>query len=92
MSDGMRAAEPTVLMVDDEKEVADAYALRLDGIADVTVAYSGGAALEAVGEGREPDIGLRDRHMPAMSRGEGPTRLRERDLASRGGMGTGGRG
>lgn len=83
MSDGMRAAEPTVLMVDDEREVADAYALRLDGIADVTVAYSGGAALEAVDEGLEPDVVLLDRHMPAMSGDEVLTRIRERDLDSR---------
>jgi len=83
MSDGMRVAEPTVLMVDDEKKVADAYALRLDDVADVTVAYSGEEALEAVDEGSAPDIVLLDRHMPAMSGDEVLTRIRERDLESR---------
>ena len=83
MSDGMRVAEPTVLMVDDEKKVADAYALRLDDIADVTVAYSGEEALEAVDEGPALDVVLLDRHMPAMSGDEVLTRIRERDVESR---------
>lgn len=37
----MYVDRPRVLLVDDEKEVADAYALRLDSVADVTVTYSG---------------------------------------------------
>jgi DNA-binding response OmpR family regulator len=79
----MRVAEPAVLMVDDEKKVADAYALRLDDVADVTVAYSGEEALEAVDDGPAPDVVLLDRHMPAMSGDEVLTRLRERDVESR---------
>jgi len=83
MSDRMRVAEPAVLMVDDEKKVADAYALRLDDVADVTVAYSGEEALEAVDDGPAPDVVLLDRHMPSMSGDEVLTRLRERDVESR---------
>jgi DNA-binding response OmpR family regulator len=83
MSDGMRVAEPTVLMVDDEKRVADGYALRLDDVADVTVAYDGEEALDTVDDGLEPDIVLLDRHMPGMSGDEVLTRIRERDVESR---------
>ena len=67
MSEGMRVAAPTVLMVDDEKRVADGYALRLDDVADVTVAYSGEEALGVVDDGPAPDVVLLDRHMPEMS-------------------------
>lgn len=83
MSDAMRVAEPSVLMVDDEKRVADAYALRLDDVADVTVAYSGEEALETVDDGSVPDVVLLDRHMPGMSGDEVLSRIRERDIESR---------
>jgi DNA-binding response OmpR family regulator len=56
----------TVLVVDDEKEVADAYALRLQGYCDVTTAYDGNEALSIVEESTV-DIVLLDRHMPDMS-------------------------
>ncbi|WP_436930644.1 response regulator [Halosimplex halobium] len=83
MSDGMRVSEPRVLMVDDEKTVADAYALRLEDVAEVTVAYSGEAALDTVGDGRVPDVVLLDRHMPGMSGDEVLERIRERELETR---------
>jgi CheY-like chemotaxis protein len=83
MSDGMRASEPRVLMVDDEKTVADAYALRLEDVAEVTVAYGGEAALDTVGDGRVPDVILLDRHMPQMSGDEVLERIRERELETR---------
>jgi CheY-like chemotaxis protein len=83
MSDGMRVSEPRVLMVDDEKTVADAYALRLEDVAEVTVAYSGEAALDTVDNGRVPDVVLLDRHMPAMSGDEVLERIRERELETR---------
>jgi DNA-binding response OmpR family regulator len=57
---------PNALVVDDEREVADAYALRLRGLCDVETAYDGEAALETVRE-REIDVVLLDRHMPGMS-------------------------
>jgi len=83
MSDGMRVSEPRVLMVDDEKTVADAYALRLEDVAEVSVAYSGKAALDTVGDGRVPDVVLLDRHMPGMSGDEVLDRIRERELETR---------
>jgi len=54
------------LVVDDEQEVADAYALRLRGYCDVETAYSGAQALSLLDETRI-DIMLLDRHMPGMS-------------------------
>ncbi len=83
MNDGMRVSEPRVLMVDDEKTVADAYALRLEDVAEVTVAYSGEAALDTVGDGHVPDVVLLDRHMPGMSGDEVLERIRERELETR---------
>lgn len=59
-------ARPTALVVDDEKQVADAYALRLDETCDVDTAYGGEAALSRIEEG-EYDLVLLDRHMPGMS-------------------------
>jgi DNA-binding response OmpR family regulator len=69
-------------MVDDQKEVADAYALRLEGVADVRVAYGGREALAAVDE-RTPDVTLLDRHMPTLSGDDVLAELRERDLRTR---------
>jgi DNA-binding response OmpR family regulator len=57
---------PRALVVDDEREVADAYALRLRGLCDVETAYDGEGALAAVRD-REIDVVLLDRHMPGMS-------------------------
>jgi CheY-like chemotaxis protein len=41
---------PEVLIVDDERDVADAYALRLDGLCSVETVYDGETALRAVEE------------------------------------------
>nr|WP_244880102.1 response regulator [Natrinema pellirubrum] len=79
----MRVTAPRVLMVDDEKKVADAYALRLEDVADVTVAYDGEEALAVVDEQPVPDVVLLDRHMPGLSGDEVLERLRERDLETR---------
>jgi DNA-binding response OmpR family regulator len=57
---------PTALVIDDEKEVADAYALRLRGMCDVETAYDGPGGLAAIEES-DIDIVLLDRHMPGMS-------------------------
>jgi len=83
MSEGMRVADPRVLMVDDEKTVADAYALRLEDVADVSVAHGGPGALDALDDGRVPDVVLLDRHMPGMSGDEVLERIRERELETR---------
>ena len=83
MADTMRVDMPRVLMVDDEKKVADAYALRLEGVADVSVAYGGQEALETIDEAGPPDVVLLDRHMPGLSGDEVLDRLRDRDVRSR---------
>jgi DNA-binding response OmpR family regulator len=83
MGEPMRVDEPRVLMVDDERKVADAYALRLDDVADVTVAYGGQEALATVEAERTPDVVLLDRHMPDLSGDEVLARLRERDVETR---------
>jgi len=75
--------QPNVLMVDDEKEVADAYALRLEGVADVTVAYGGTEALETLERRSPPDVVLLDRHMPGTSGDDVLEAIRERDLRTR---------
>jgi DNA-binding response OmpR family regulator len=56
----------SVLIVDDEKEVADAYALRLRDFCTVQTAYDGEEALSIV-ESEPVDIILLDRHMPGLS-------------------------
>jgi len=83
MGGGLHVDEPRVLMVDDEKQVADAYALRLEDVADVTVAYGGEEALSVVEEGRPPDVVLLDRHMPGLSGDEVLAELRDRELTTR---------
>jgi DNA-binding response OmpR family regulator len=56
----------TILVVDDEPEVADAYALRLRmEYDDVRTAYGGQEAIDAVGE--DVDLILLDRRMPEVS-------------------------
>jgi len=54
------------LVVDDEQEVADAYALRLRGCCEVETAYSGEEALSIIDDS-PVDIVLLDRHMPGLS-------------------------
>jgi DNA-binding response OmpR family regulator len=83
MGETMRVGNPRVLMIDDEKKVADAYALRLEDVADVTVAYGGEEGLDAVDEQRPPDVVLLDRHMPGLSGDDVLDRLRETDIRSR---------
>jgi DNA-binding response OmpR family regulator len=74
---------PRVVVVDDEKEVADAYALRLDGVADVTIAYSGEDALSTIDPVSPPDVVLLDRHMPGQSGDEVLQELRALDIRTR---------
>ena len=70
---------PTVLVVDDEQQVADAYALRLQmEYDDVQKAYGGEEALSAVDE--TVDVVLLDRRMPDYSGGEVLEKMRERGL------------
>lgn len=67
-------ADTSVLVVDDEKEVADSYADAIDGQYDVTTAYSGEEALEKFGAAI--DVVLLDRRMPRMSGDEVLAELR----------------
>jgi DNA-binding response OmpR family regulator len=66
----------TVLIVDDERNVADVYALRLDEY-DTRVAYSGEEALEQYD--KTVDVVLLDRRMPDLSGREVLEQIRARD-------------
>lgn len=79
---GIDDAEVRALVVDDEKEVADAYALRLKGVCETSTVYSGAAALDHV-ETESVDVILLDRHMPAMSGDEVLKQLDERGFDGR---------
>jgi len=57
--------ETTVLIVDDEREVADIYALRLDSEYETRTAYGGQEALEEMNG--SVDVVLLDRRMPDRS-------------------------
>lgn len=79
----MIAAQPSasVVIVDDEKEVADAYALRLRDRYDVVTAYGGEGALEVIDD--DTDVVLLDRFMPGVSGDEVLRKLRERGTECR---------
>ncbi|MFA9516616.1 response regulator transcription factor [Halopenitus sp. H-Gu1] len=70
------------LVVDDEQEVADAYALRLRGFCGVETAYGGAEALSII-EDSPIDIVLLDRHMPGMSGDDVLSELDERGFYGR---------
>ena len=76
------SAEIRALVVDDEKEVADAYALRLKSVCETETAYTGKQALETVAESTV-DLVLLDRHMPGMSGDEVLRELRDRGFDGR---------
>jgi DNA-binding response OmpR family regulator len=71
-----------VLVVDDEKEVADAYALRLRDVCDAETAYGGEEALSVV-ESDTFDLILLDRRMPEMSGDDVLRRLDEQGFEGR---------
>jgi len=70
---------PNALVVDDEREVADAYALRLRGCCSVETVYDGESALSTT-EKSDIDVVLLDRHMPGMSGDEVLQELDDRDF------------
>ncbi|WP_181686376.1 response regulator [Halorhabdus salina] len=72
---------PIVLVVDDESDVADAYAAQLEERYTVLTAYSGQEALETVDE--TVDVVLLDRRMPGISGDEVLSKVRERGLDCR---------
>ena len=81
-TDTADVSDVRVLVVDDEKEVADAYALRLRDVCDVETAYNGPEALETADE-ETIDIVLLDRRMPEMSGDEVLRRLRDHSFVGR---------
>jgi DNA-binding response OmpR family regulator len=71
-------SNPTVLVVDDERGLADLYAIWLEDEYDVRTAYDGESALEALDE--SVDVVLLDRQMPDVSGDEVLEILHERGL------------
>ncbi|OLZ40297.1 response regulator receiver protein [Natrinema saccharevitans] len=59
------AARPTILVVDDERELADLYAMWVDDDYETLTAYDGTTALERLHDG--VDVVLLDRHMPDLN-------------------------
>ncbi|MFB6107623.1 MAG: response regulator transcription factor [Haloplanus sp.] len=82
MSESDGVEDVRVLVVDDEREVADAYALRLRGYCEVETAYGGEEALSVV-EDSPIDVVLLDRHMPGMSGDDVLSELDERGFYGR---------
>ena len=68
--------DATVLIVDDEQEVADTYAGALEDRHDVATTYSGEEALETIDPAT--DIVMLDRRMPGMSGDEVLAEIRSR--------------
>ena len=74
---GNRQAVPRLLVVDDEPDLVDLYAVTLGADYDVTTAYGGPEAIEHVEEGGHYDVALVDRRMPDVSGDEVLDRLHE---------------
>jgi len=70
--------QTTVLVVEDESDLADTYALWLQESYDVKIAYNGTAALDQLDP--SVDIALLDRRMPDLSGGEVLSTIRDRDI------------
>jgi len=70
--------QPTVLIVDDDEDLADTYALWLNDEYDVRTTYSGGEAMESLAD--DVDVVLLDRRMPAVPGDEVLGEIRDRDL------------
>ena len=73
--------ELTILVVDDERDIADLYTTWLQGEYEVRTAYGGEEALENVDE--DVDIVFLDRQMPNHSGDEVLERMREQGLDCR---------
>lgn len=71
----------TILVVDDEPQVADAYELRVGSRYETRVAYCGQEALEKVDEA--VDVVLLDRRMPDISGDEVLNRIRKAGIDCR---------
>ena len=77
----MATDTPSVLIVEDEPDLANLYAAWLDDTCDVETAYDGETALDAIDE--TVDIVLLDRRMPGLSGDTILTTIRDRDLDCR---------
>ena len=78
----MAATDPaTVLIVDDERDVADAYAAQLSSRYDVETAYSGAEALSVLTPA--VDVVLLDRRMPQVDGRDVLSAIRDRELDAR---------
>ncbi|WP_135828696.1 HalX domain-containing protein [Halorussus halobius] len=77
----MSPDQSTVLVVDDERDVADLYAMWLQDDYRVRSAYEGEQALDVLDE--SVDVVLLDRRMPGQSGDEVLEEIRERDIDCR---------
>jgi len=73
--------DPTVLVVDDERGLADLYSIWLEDDYDVRTAYDGTDALDALDA--DVDVVLLDRQMPDISGDEVLSELRDRGIDCR---------
>jgi len=77
----MDGPTPQVLIVEDETDLADLYAIYLSDLYEVQTANDGRTALELVGD--DTDIVLLDRRMPDMTGDEVLTEIRSRGIDCR---------
>ena len=77
----MATTTPSVLIVEDEPDLADLYAAWLGESYEIETAYDGEAALNAIDDGI--DIVLLDRRMPGLSGDRILTAIRDRGLDCR---------
>lgn len=71
-----RNGRPLVLIVDDEQDIADTYAFRLEPTYRTRLAYGGEEALECIDD--DVDIVLLDRRMPGLHGDEVLDEIRDR--------------
>ena len=81
ISSKSNSEEVTVLVVDDERDIADLYSTWMEGEYDVRTAYGAEEALEEADE--DVDVVFLDRQMPEMNGDEVLEVLRSRDLECR---------
>ncbi len=79
----MSEPRPTVVVVEDEPDLADLYAAWLEDEYDAHPAYGGEDALELVDELDDVDVVLLDRRMPDISGDEVLTAMEDRDVDAR---------
>ncbi len=79
----MSEPRPTVVVVEDEPDLADLYAAWLEDEYDVHPAYCGEDALELVDELDDVDVVLLDRRMPDISGDEVLTAMEDREVDAR---------